>query len=317
MAAPAIDQEHLVVVRVEADAGPAHVIGDQEVDALGVELGARVGGDIVRLRGEADDERARTDRSHLGQDVGIGRQFQREITLALDLDLRRAAHAIVGDGRRLDHDRRAEQVMQHGLAHLLRRLHRHERGRGGRCERSRPGHERDLGTAAQRGGREVVPHLAGRAVRDVAHGIDRLARGTGGDDEFLAPEVLHRRERRCQRGDDRVGLGQATAPAQAGCERAAVRLHHGHAACAQRGDVGGDRRVFPHPAVHRRCDQDGTARGQQQRGEEVVGKAVRRFRDEIRGGRRNDDRRRPLGKGDVLDGVLTLRIEQVGQHGAA
>src|SRR5438132_5475809 len=38
--------------------------------------------------------------------------------------------------------------------------------------------------------------------------------------------------------------------------RAAVGLHHGHAARAQGGHVGGHRRVLPHAAVHRRRDQD-------------------------------------------------------------
>src|SRR5689334_6417378 len=37
-ATPAIEQGHLVVVRLEADALHAHVVGDEEVDALGLEL---------------------------------------------------------------------------------------------------------------------------------------------------------------------------------------------------------------------------------------------------------------------------------------
>src|SRR4030095_14798093 len=38
LAAPAVEEHHLVVVRPEADADSAHVIGNQEVDALGGQL---------------------------------------------------------------------------------------------------------------------------------------------------------------------------------------------------------------------------------------------------------------------------------------
>ena len=55
-AAPAVEQDHLVVGRVEADVGPAHVVRDDEVHALGDELGLGVLAEVVRLGGEPDEE---------------------------------------------------------------------------------------------------------------------------------------------------------------------------------------------------------------------------------------------------------------------
>src|SRR5207248_10722834 len=169
---------------------------------------------------------------------------------------------------------------------------------GGRRRRERGGgrQQGDRGAPAQRGRGDVVAHLARRAVGDVAHGIDRLARGTGGDNDRVAREVLRRREHGGEGGDDRFRLRQPTTTGEPGGQRAAVGLHHGHAARAQRGDVRGHRRMLPHAAVHRRRDQHRAARGQQQGGQEVVGDAVGGLGDEIGGGGRHHDGRRALGQ---------------------
>ena len=138
-AAPAVEQQHLVVLGVEADARLAHVVRHQEIDALALELRAGVRGDVVSLGGEADDERARPPRRDLRQDVGVRGQLEREVVLALDLRGRGLLGAIVGDRRRLDDDRRPIEVLQDRLAHLLGGLHRHEDGARRRRERGRTG----------------------------------------------------------------------------------------------------------------------------------------------------------------------------------
>jgi hypothetical protein len=69
-AAPAVEQEHFVVLGLEPDALLAHVVRHEQIDPLALELRARVGDDVVGLGGEADDERARVPRSDFGEDVG-------------------------------------------------------------------------------------------------------------------------------------------------------------------------------------------------------------------------------------------------------
>ena len=53
---------------------------------------------------------------------------------------------------------------------------------------------------------------------------------------------------------------------------------------------------------------------QKRRSECVISQAVRHFRYRVGGGRGNDDRIGPFGKGDVINAQLRLRIEHVGDH---
>ena len=129
-AAPAVEQEHLVVLGVEADARWLTSFATRRSMPLALELRARVRGDVVGLRGEADDEGARAPGGHFREDVRVRRQLEREVVLALDLRVRGVPGAIVGDRRGLDDDRRALEVVEHRLAHLLGGLHRDEHRAG-------------------------------------------------------------------------------------------------------------------------------------------------------------------------------------------
>ena len=53
-------------------------------------------------------------------------------------------------------------------------------------ERSGAGDEEDLVTTLGGGGGKGVAHLTGRAIREVAHGIDRLLGGACGDEDLHA-----------------------------------------------------------------------------------------------------------------------------------
>src|SRR3989442_12866455 len=54
-AARTSDQRDLVVLRVEAGAGPRHIVGDDVVEILLPKFAPRPGNDIVRLGGEPDE----------------------------------------------------------------------------------------------------------------------------------------------------------------------------------------------------------------------------------------------------------------------
>jgi len=75
--------------------------------------------------------------------------------------------------------------------------------------------------------------------------------------------------------------------------------------------------VIPHAAVHRGGHQHRTPRGQEQRGQKVVGDTVRGAGQEVGGGRCDHEGVGTLGQGHVLDRLRALRIEQIGEHRAA
>ena len=185
---------------------------------LARELGARVAPRTSLVSAAKPTTNARPLRAASSLRMsGLGVSSSVSPSSLLDLIFGRARlpDAVVGHRGRLDHDGGAVEVLQRRLAHLLRGLHRHVDG-ARRAASSAVGPEIriDLGAAAQRGGRERVAHLARRAIRDVAHGIDRLARRPRGHQHALAGQVARAGSgARSQRLDDGVDLRQP-APAR-------------------------------------------------------------------------------------------------------
>ena len=69
----AIDDGHGVGVVLEADAGRRDVVGHDQVEALAAQLAGGVGGDVVGLGREPDEDLARAlAPAELGQDVDGG-----------------------------------------------------------------------------------------------------------------------------------------------------------------------------------------------------------------------------------------------------
>ena len=155
-----------------------------------------------------------------------------------------------------------------------------------------------------------MAHLAGGAVREIADGIDGLAGGPGGDEDALAGQIALRGQGALDGLDEGGHLGQSAASGEARGERAGLGLEHGDPALAQRLDIGLHGRVVPHAAVHGRRHQHRASRGEEEGGQEVVGDAVGGLGQEIGRGRRHHEGIRPLGESHVLDGLLTLRIEE-------
>ena len=111
---------------------------------------------------------------------------------------------------------------------------------------------------ARRGrGGDGVALLAGRAVGDVAHRIDRLVRRTGGDQHALAFERLRAAaEQAFDRGGDLQRLGHAAQPALAGFRHLAfVRADERDAVGDELRQIALRRFVRPHMRVHRRRQQ--------------------------------------------------------------
>jgi hypothetical protein len=114
-------------------------------------------------------------------------------------------------------------------------------------------------------------------------------------------------------GDDFLGLGQPACAAVLSGQPPGRRFEHHVAAAAQCRDVVDGRGVLPHLGVHGRCEQHRTSRGQQRRGQQVVGAAVGGTRKQVGGGGRDDHEVGGLADGDVRH--LRHVVEHPGLHG--
>ena len=74
--------------------------------------------------------------------------------------------------------------------------------------------------------------------------------------------------------------------------------------------------MLEHLGVHRRSKQHRCAGCGVERGQEVVGDAVRQLGDDIRGGRRDQEKVDGRRQGDVLDVGVRARLELIGDDAA-
>ncbi len=109
-----------------------------------------------------------------------------------------------------------------------------------------------------RGRGDGVALLAGGAVGDIAHRIDRLVRRTGGDQHAFAFERLRAAaEQAFNRGCDFQRLGHAAQPAFTGFRHLAfVRANERDAVGDELRQIALRRFVRPHMRVHRRRQQN-------------------------------------------------------------
>ena len=77
-------------------------------------------------------------------------------------------------------------IASHGFEHLLRALDFDALDAARRRNLHRSADQHDFGAGFARRLRDRVAHLAGAAIADEPHGIDRLARRSGGDDDLQA-----------------------------------------------------------------------------------------------------------------------------------
>ena len=107
-------------------------------------------------------------------------------------------------------------------------------------------------------------------------------RGAGGDYDALARKVLRRGVKHLTDSlDDVLGLAHTSRVHVAAGKVAAAGSHHMDATVAQCGHIGLRRRRLPHAVVHSGCDHDGSRRGKQRGGDEVIGDSVGHLGDDI------------------------------------
>ncbi len=226
-------------------------------------------------------------RGEIGEDVGSPLPVEGgRPVLFLEL-VRRRLDPPVGDSR----DQNCRVGGEGGgyrMVHLLRRLdvdssdprRRREADRAG--DQGHPRAER----RQRAGDREAL--FARGAVGDHAHRVDRLLGWAGGDQDMPAGERAGAAERGLDRGQDRLGLGQAPRAIFAARHFAFVGLEDGDAVLPEPRDVAPGRRMLPHPHVHRRRGEHPFVGGEKEGGREVVGDPRRHLGEEI-GGRWTDD----------------------------
>ncbi len=207
------------------------------------------------------------------------------------------------------------QVLEHLLAHLGGRAHGDHLHAARRRKVHRAG-DQDHARAARGGGfGQRVAHLAAGTVGDVAHRVERLLGGAGGDQHGFAFQVAAPARFALDGLGDGLRIGQAARAGHAAGQVAALRLHDAVAAPAQRFQVGLRGGVLPHVDVHGGRHHHRAGEGQVERGEEIVRQAVGQLGDQVGRGRRDHQQLVLLGHGDVLDGALDG--EQIGEHLAA
>ncbi|MNE01545.1 hypothetical protein D3C80_939890 [compost metagenome] len=86
-------------------------------------------------------------------------------------------------------------------------------------------------------------------------------------------------------------------------------------AALQQFQVGLGGRVAPHGLVHGRGQGNRSVGGQYQGCQQVIGDALGQARDQVGGGRRDQDQVGPLGQLDMAHGGFRSRVKQVHVHG--
>src|SRR5437588_138595 len=251
------DHDHLVLYGVEADVGSPHIVVDDQIGALAVALLPRALEPALPLVGREPDEDAAvaSPRGELGEDV------RRRLEPYLPRRVVLRALAGVGFGgpgvrARRGHEHEVRVAASQRLpGHVLRGRGLDDLDPGGRSDREVRRKERHLCATAACLARERDAHPPRRAVAEVPHRVERLARPARRDDDAAADERRRPQELLAPCGD-RLRLGHPPHAALALGELAILRADQLDAALAQNRDIRLRRRMAPHARVHRGGDED-------------------------------------------------------------
>ena len=180
------DEKRFVLVGVEADVGARHIVGDDQVAALFLQLETGVGLKVFSFGSEADEESGEANGAASGtKDVLGSDEVEGEVGSGFLNFLHRGfGRSVVGDRCGEERSIHLREVVSDRLIHLLSRLDRNKIHPIRHIQRCRAGDEEHSVASMGSGVGDLVAHLSGRAVRQVADGIDGLAGRAGGDQDF-------------------------------------------------------------------------------------------------------------------------------------
>ncbi|MCG3142491.1 MAG: hypothetical protein HDKAJFGB_03960 [Anaerolineae bacterium] len=138
-------------------------------------------------------------------------------------------------------------------------------------------------------------------IGNYAHGVERLARAAGGNDNAFARERSIARENLMRARRNFMRLCHAPLALGARSQMARARFDNKHTASFERCKIFLRRGIFPHARLHRGREQNRRARIQNKRANDIIRQTVREFRQRVGGRRRNDDELRALGERHMLD----------------
>ena len=107
------------------------------------------------------------------------------------------------------------------------------------------------------------------------------------------------------------GFGDTPPSDKAGGEPSLAWSHDDRSALCERLDVALDGGMLPHVGVHRGGEHERRARGEGDNADGVVREPEGQFRDEVRGRGGDDQHVGGFRKGDVLDGLRRVDVEEV------
>ena len=150
-------------------------------------------------------------------------------------------------------------------------------------------------------------------------GIEFFLRGARGQQYGLPFEVAAYSQHFANRGDDGVLSGEASRAGHAASQIAFIGIDDVNAATAQTLQIFLSGRMIPHVDVHRRRDDHRRGGGQIQRAEKIVADTSAEFREDVRGGWRNQQQIGALRHGDMFDCTFEIGFaagfsEKSGDH---
>lgn len=183
-AAIGVEEGDAVGLDGETGSGSGDVVGDDEVEALFTEFALGLGGRFAGLGGEADEATVPLLGTDGLEDVGIGDEAEDAVHAGLfEFGGGAGLGAPVGDGGGGDEDIGLTQFTLDGGKHIAggNDIDTADVGRGGELNGAGDKGDGVAGLGGGLGNGEA--HTAGGTVGEEANGVDRLARGAGGDED--------------------------------------------------------------------------------------------------------------------------------------
>src|SRR6185312_15129181 len=202
----------------------------------------------------------------------------------------------------LDHHRRGIEMREHRIAHFGGGANRNHLSAGHRRQAYGTAHENHARPTIDSRLGDGIAHPPTRSIGKKAHGIQRFLGGPRGDEYGLAFEIARgRTQRALNRGDNIFHFGQSSGAQRAAGQKAIIGIDDGVPALSESSNIGLYRRMLPHIAVHGGRQNHRPAKCQIHRGKEIVRQPERELADDVRGGRRNEQKIVLTGHPDVLD----------------